>query len=424
VEQGFVAVQGKHVGEGSLSENGAITRIDAEIVPAAESLVLMPVMNIAMAKQRLAEFQSFIKEYLVPDEDFGTIPGTPKPTLLKPGADKLCEIYGLSDDYIIEKSVERFDTKPELFDYTVKCILKTRRDERFIGAGYGSCNSFEGKYLYRDNRRKCPLCGKEAIIRGKEEWGGGWTCWKKKDGCGAKFPDGDKSIEGQSTEKSYNDDIPTQKNTILKMAKKRAKIDAVIAATRSSGIFTQDIEDIVEHDNGDGSGSRAAAQAVAKQKIAEHESKKAELVPRAQIPTGGINLPPVPSAAPPEPKTGDGPDTDYIHGIVKRVVDKKTKEKRDYKEVGMLDQHDRALTLSSFDNFKLSDGSLWQYLTQSAVGQLATFVVAKKEKNGKQFMNIINIESLGNHRWEDGVGIMDRDIWPKTAKEEPQVPLD
>src|SRR5258706_13581458 len=103
-------------------------------MPAAESLVLMPVMNIAMAKQRLAEFQEFVKSYLVPDEDFGTIPGTPKPTLLKPGADKLCEIYGLSDDYIIEKSVDRFDTKPELFDYTVKCILKTRRDERFICA--------------------------------------------------------------------------------------------------------------------------------------------------------------------------------------------------------------------------------------------------------------------------------------------------
>lgn len=33
-------------------------------------------------------------------------------------------------------------------------------------------------------------------------------------------------------------------NTILKMAKKRALIDAVLSATRSSGVFTQDIENL------------------------------------------------------------------------------------------------------------------------------------------------------------------------------------
>lgn len=419
-----------------MSENGAITKVvDAEIVPAAESLVLMPVMNIGMAKKRLAEFQEFIKEYLVIDEDFGTIPGTPKPTLLKPGADKLCEIYGLSDDYLIEKSVERFDTKPELFDYTVKCILKTRRDGCFVGAGYGSCNSFEGKYLYRDVRRKCPSCGKEAIIKGQEKYGGGWVCWKKKDGCGAKFAEGDKSIEGQATGKEYNDDIPTQKNTILKMAKKRAKIDAVIAATRSSGIFTQDIEDIVEHDNGDGSGSRAAAQAVADKKIAEFGAKKNNGVTQAQIPTGGINLPPVPPAAPPKPVTAlnEIPEgAEYIHGIIKRVVDKVTAEKKDrdgkitqqsrpYKEVGMLDQYDKALTLSSFDNFQLSDGRFWQYLVSGTVGKLGTFLVAVKEKNGKTFRNIINVELIGDHRWENGVGVMERRREPGD-EEQPQVP--
>jgi hypothetical protein len=400
-----------------VSENGAIT---AEIVPAAESLVLMPVMNIAMAKQRLAEFQAFIKEYLVPDEDFGTIPGTPKPTLLKPGADKLCEIYGMSDEYIVQQSIERFDTKPELFDYTVKCILKTKRDGRLVGEGLGSCNSFEGKYLYRDTKRKCPMCGKETIIRGQEQYGGGWLCWKKKDGCGAKFLAGDKAIEDQKTGKEFNEDIPTQKNTILKMAKKRAKIDAVIAATRSSGIFTQDMEDIVDHDTGNGAGTREAAQAVGKQKILEMEAKKNNGVTQAQIPTGGINLPPVPPAAPPEPKAAEA-GTEYIHGIIKRVLDKKTKDKRDFKEVGILDQHDKALTVSSFDNFQLSDGRLWQYLTPSAVDKLCTFVVAVKESKGKTYYNIINVELIGDHSWENGVGVVQRR--EPGDEYEPQVPL-
>ncbi len=33
-------------------------------------------------------------------------------------------------------------------------------------------------------------------------------------------------------------------NTLLKMAKKRALVDAVLSATRSSGLFTQDIEEM------------------------------------------------------------------------------------------------------------------------------------------------------------------------------------
>lgn len=38
--------------------------------------------------------------------------------------------------------------------------------------------------------RLCPQCQKPAIIKGRAEYGGGWLCFKKKGGCGAKFPDG------------------------------------------------------------------------------------------------------------------------------------------------------------------------------------------------------------------------------------------
>ena len=72
----------------------------------AQDDILSPVMNLAVAKRRLAEFQEFVKDYLKEGEDFGIIPGTPKPTLLKPGADKLCELYGLADSYRILDKVE------------------------------------------------------------------------------------------------------------------------------------------------------------------------------------------------------------------------------------------------------------------------------------------------------------------------------
>ena len=39
----------------------------------------------------------------------------------------------------------------------------------------------------KNKKTLCPNCGKDAIIKGKEEYGGGWLCYKQKGGCGAKF---------------------------------------------------------------------------------------------------------------------------------------------------------------------------------------------------------------------------------------------
>jgi hypothetical protein len=39
-------------------------------------------------------------------------------------------------------------------------------------------------------RPVCPVCGKDAVIKGKAEYGGGWLCFGKKGGCGAKWPEG------------------------------------------------------------------------------------------------------------------------------------------------------------------------------------------------------------------------------------------
>src|SRR5271167_1156747 len=147
---------------------------DNEMIPASTGMILSPVMNIQVAKARLKEFQEFVQDYLKEGEDYGTIPGTPKPTLYKPGSDKLCELYGLSDSYRIVSKTEDFSIG--LFDYTIEAILTSRAGEFVVATGLGSCSSYESKYRWREGKRKCPKCGAEAIIKGKEEYGGGWLC--------------------------------------------------------------------------------------------------------------------------------------------------------------------------------------------------------------------------------------------------------
>ena len=241
------AAEGVVVEEGAQPQAGALARVERS------GVVLAPVMNVGEAARRLKEFQEFVQGYLVESQtggedggDYGIIPGTKKKTLLKSGAEKLCEIYGMYDEYEIVAKVEEWDRG--LFDYELRCVLKSRRDDSIIGTGLGSCSTFESKYRWRLANRKCPSCGAEAIIKGKKEYDrtggdGGWLCYGKKGGCGAKFDDNDAAIVRQDVGRVENPDIIDAKNTVLKIAKKRAKIDAVIGVTRSSGLFTQDLED-------------------------------------------------------------------------------------------------------------------------------------------------------------------------------------
>src|ERR1700733_2238734 len=145
--------------------------------PMATFEALQPIMDIETAKQRLEQFQKFVDFYLGENEDFGKIPGIKKASLWKSGADKLCEIYGLEETYTELRITEDWDRG--LFDYTIQCTLV--RNGIVRGMGVGSCSSFESKYRWRDGQRKCPACEKDtAIIKGKEEYGGGWLCFARK----------------------------------------------------------------------------------------------------------------------------------------------------------------------------------------------------------------------------------------------------
>ena len=170
---------------------------------------------------------------------YGVIPGTKKPTLLQPGAQKLTLLFQLAPRY----NVEREDHPAGHRTYKVSCELH-HWGRGFCGEGVGLASTLETKYRWRKKVRTCPACGVEGIIKGREEYGGGWLCWKKKGGCGAAFDAGDKSIEGQELGRVENPDIADCYNTVLKMGKKRALVDATLQVTAASDIFTQDVVEL------------------------------------------------------------------------------------------------------------------------------------------------------------------------------------
>ncbi len=215
------------------------------------SRALRPMLTKAILDQETEQralLGAYIAKNMHEGTDYGVIPGTKDRTLLKPGAEKLTDLFRCTPEYTFVERIEDFD-RP-LFHYLVHCRVVSRESGVTIAEGFGSCNSREGKYRWRNEDRKCPQCDKPAIMRSKfpprdePDAAPGWYCYAKKGGCGANFGADDPTIVGQSTGRVENDDTATIANTLLKMAKKRALVDAALGLARCSDMFTQDVEDM------------------------------------------------------------------------------------------------------------------------------------------------------------------------------------
>jgi hypothetical protein len=229
----------------------------------AHPLALMPVFDIQQAVERRNGLVKFVQTIMHEGTDYGVIPGTErKPaaadngggaaapssknnTLLKPGAEKLCSFFGLTPRFAIIERVEDWTGAGHggepLFYYFYKCQLV--HGAHVVAEGDGSCNSREKKYRYRRAERACPKCGRAAILKSRDD-GGGFFCWRKKDGCGATFAEADPRIVEQVVGQVPNPDVADQVNTLQKMAQKRALIAATLIAVNASEFFTQDVEDM------------------------------------------------------------------------------------------------------------------------------------------------------------------------------------
>ena len=201
---------------------------DAVVIVAAPEFGGLPEKATAQRKlTAIREFQALCRQELIQGHDYGIIPGTQKPTLLKPGAEKIAKLLVLADHFEILDKREDWD-RP-LFRYLIRCTLADIATGKTVSTGLGECNSMESKYRYRwlwPSDADSAGVNKETAVK---------RTVKTKRGMVTQY-------------RTENEDIYSQVNTILKMAKKRALVDAALSAGRLSDIFTQDLEDLKAED--------------------------------------------------------------------------------------------------------------------------------------------------------------------------------
>jgi|SRR5215471_1289442 len=181
-------------------------------------------LSVDQVIEQVQKVQQLMSAVMKEGEHYGVIPGTQKPTLLKPGAEKLCLTFRLRPDPVPINAVET----PELVSYVVRCTLTHIPTGLEWGSGLGSCNSRENKYRFRW------IATTERPDKPESER-------MKAAGLGGWRKIGDKWVWHLKVE---NDNAMEMQNTILKMASKRALVAAVLNATAASDCFTQDLEDL------------------------------------------------------------------------------------------------------------------------------------------------------------------------------------
>lgn len=213
----------------------------ATVNPVAGELAQLGSMSVQAVVERKRKIGEVMEAVMKEGEHYGTIPGCgDKPSLFKAGAEVLATTFGLAPTF----KISRTDLPNGHREYEIVCTLHHIATGAVVGEGVGACSTMESKYRWRRGERKCPECGKAAIIKGKEEYGGGWVCFTRKGGCGYKWPDGAKEIEAQESGRVENPDVADTYNTVLKMAKKRAQVDCTLTAVGASDLLTQDLEDL------------------------------------------------------------------------------------------------------------------------------------------------------------------------------------
>jgi len=204
-----------------------------EIATVEGTTQLVP-MSMARMKEEVILIDELMKDVMVKDEHWGIIPGVEKPSLYKPGAEKLDKIFHLRPKYtILECTVNS-----ELVYYRIMCELINYLNGLVVGECIASANSREEKWRYTN------ITTNEPVPKNY------WSSREKGDTATMKEIMGEDGVpkkKGNSwfiARRMENMNAYDKDNTICKMAQKRAMVGATLTACAASDIFTQDVEDM------------------------------------------------------------------------------------------------------------------------------------------------------------------------------------
>lgn len=171
-------------------------------------------------KAQIQRIQQVMKAVMKDKVHFGKVPGTPKPSLWKPGAEVLCATFHIAPSYRVDDLSDA-----DAIRYRVTCVGTHQATGVVLGEGMGEASSNEEKYRWR-----AVVCDEE--FESTDE-----------DRRRVKYKRGDNGIYTVAQVRTEPADIA---NTVLKMACKRAQVAMTLNVTAASDIFTQDLEDMPE----------------------------------------------------------------------------------------------------------------------------------------------------------------------------------
>lgn len=210
-------------------------------------------LTIGQLKGQVEKIQQVMRGVMKEDVHYGRIPGIPQKFLWKAGAEKLCMTFRLIPSFKLDKTVHEKGN----ITYDVTCTLRHQPSGEVVGEGVGSASTLEKKYRYRN----------EDLPTGVE-LPAAW--WNKRDKSNlskilknnGKVPKSAEVMRKQGLElaagkvdgkfqvvyrkRIENPDPADLYNTVLKMSKKRALVDATITALAVSDMFSQDPEVVDE----------------------------------------------------------------------------------------------------------------------------------------------------------------------------------
>lgn len=215
-----------------------------------EDNMIMGIYSLPSQKQ-IEEYGTFLKNYdafveahLKDGVDYGMIPGVEKPTLLKPGAEKLEKLFFLRSKK--ECIIREVNADGSFVRYVYRTTVFNKVGQ-VVGTCEGTCNSKEKKYRSTtvfDNQATPEQKAAGKLEERKSKKGGTYKVYV--------------------IEKA---DVYDLENTIMKMAQKRSYVGAILEATNSSSRFTQDVEDMdiqgdiqLDPDHGKGTPNQQAAR--------------------------------------------------------------------------------------------------------------------------------------------------------------------